>query len=90
MIGTPADDNLSNSSKKALEILKSSGIRFTVFNLAIDDNLKNYLASIVADDLPVFYAGGALVGGFTKIVELAEKEELLHKVPGSEWKLDGD
>jgi hypothetical protein len=53
--------------------LKSAGIRFNVFNLTIDENLKGYLASIVANDLPVFYAGGALVGGLSRIAELSEK-----------------
>lgn len=77
MVGTPNDDNLSESSKQALEVLKSSGIKFTVFNLAIDENLKEHLNSVVANDLPVFYAGGALVGGLATLVELAKKEELL-------------
>lgn len=90
MVGTPIDENLSDASKKALLILKSAGIRFTVFNLAIDENLKGYLASLVSDDLPVFYAGGALVGGLSQLNELSSKEELLPKVPGSEWKLDGE
>lgn len=74
MDGTPNDENLSETSKKALTVLKSAGIRFTVFNLAIDDNLKNHLSSVVSNDLPAFYAGGALVGGLAALTELAGKE----------------
>jgi len=38
----------------------------------------------------VFYADGKLVGNLQTLKELALKGELLSKVPGSEWKLDGE
>lgn len=75
MDGTPNDDNLAESSKSALEILKNVGIKVSVFNLAVDANLREHLATL--SSIPAFYAGKKLVGGIEVLQELAKNEEQL-------------
>ncbi|KAL4459496.1 hypothetical protein ABPG74_018109 [Tetrahymena malaccensis] len=90
MEGTPNDENLSENSKKFINLLAQAGIRFSVFNLSIDCNLKDYLKETYKSTDPYFFAGKQYVGNLEVVIELSKKQELLQKVPGSEWKLDGE
>lgn len=77
MEGTPSDKDLSESSSNTLHLLQQTGIKFNVFNLNNDSNLKQHLISSVNTQLPLFYADKIFIGNHTTLNELAGKEELL-------------
>ncbi|EAR88740.1 monothiol glutaredoxin-S11 protein (macronuclear) [Tetrahymena thermophila SB210] len=88
--GKPNEENHNQESKKAVELLQQTGIKFTTFDLTIDSHLKEYLQNKYSKQLPVFFANSNFVGNLTTLQELSAKGDLLQTVPGNLWVLNGE
>lgn len=78
---------LAEENKAVLEVLKGVGVKFVLHDCQKDEKIIEFLKG-KEGNLPVCFVAGEYIGGLSKLKELCSKEDLLKRVPQTEWSLN--